>query len=65
METKDSMSVAEFCARHSISRAFFYKLAVAGLAPRTIRLGSRVLISKEAAKEWRRQREASTNTTAA
>jgi hypothetical protein len=54
----DAYSIAGFCAAHSISRASFYNLLKAGAAPRIMRVGARVLISREAAAAWRAQREA-------
>jgi hypothetical protein len=55
----EAFSIDEFCARHGpISRAYYYKLKNAGLGPREIKLGARVLISAEAAADWRREREA-------
>ena len=55
---KGAYSVAEFCESHGgITRQFFYKLQTQGKAPRIMRVGSRVLISVEAAAEWRRQME--------
>jgi len=56
----DAYSLAEFCARHRISLQMYYKLAAQGLAPRTFNVGTRVLVSREAAAEWRRQRETAT-----
>jgi predicted DNA-binding transcriptional regulator AlpA len=56
----DAMSVTTFCKRHGISRAFFYYLQHRKEGPRTIALGSRTLITKEAAADWRRQREEAT-----
>jgi predicted DNA-binding transcriptional regulator AlpA len=58
--TVDALSIDEFCARHGISRGSFYNLRKAGLGPREMKLGARVLISVEAAADWRRQREAKT-----
>ncbi len=55
--TKAALSVAEFCKAHSISRATFYNQRKIGLGPRTIKVGSRRLITKEAAEEWRRRME--------
>ena len=55
-----SMSVAQFCRANSISVALYYKLRAAGLAPREMKLGSRTLISIEAAADWRRARESAT-----
>jgi len=51
-------SVAEFCIAHGISRAFFYKLHAEGKAPPICKLGSRSLISTEAAAEWRHRLQA-------
>jgi hypothetical protein len=53
----DAYSVDEFCARHRISPQLFYKLKPKGLMPVTFNVGTRVLISKEAAAAWRRERE--------
>jgi hypothetical protein len=53
----DAYSVDEFCARHRISTQMFYKLRSQGLMPLTFRVGTRVLISREAAEAWRRARE--------
>jgi hypothetical protein len=54
----DAFSVAEFCRRHGISPQLFYKFK--NEMPATFRVGTRVLISKEAAAAWRREREAAT-----
>jgi hypothetical protein len=53
----DAYSIDEFCRRHGISPQLFYKLKPEGLMPPTFRLGARVLISREAAAAWRRERE--------
>ncbi|WP_051346115.1 hypothetical protein [Bradyrhizobium sp. th.b2] len=53
----DAYSVDEFCARHRISPQLFYKLKPQGLMPATFNVGTRVLISREAAAAWRRARE--------
>jgi hypothetical protein len=53
----DAYSISEFCARHGISIQLFYKLRPQGLMPATFNVGTRVLISREAAAEWRRVRE--------
>jgi hypothetical protein len=54
-EPGDSMTVNEFCARNRISKQFYYKLRARGDGPVEMRLGSRVLISKEEAADWRRR----------
>jgi hypothetical protein len=53
----DAYSVREFCTRHGISSQLFYKLKPQGLMPATFNVGTRVLISREAAAAWRRARE--------
>jgi len=55
---RDAYSIAEFCERHGISIPMYYKLREQGLTPLEFRVGVRVLISKEAAAAWRREREA-------
>src|SRR5262245_6656143 len=53
-----AFTIEDFCALHRLSRAMYYKLKEQDKAPREIRLGTKVLISREAAAEWRREREA-------
>ena len=59
MDDADAFSVEEFCRRHRISVQLFYKNRQQ--MPRTFNVGTRVLISKEAAAAWRRQREQAAN----
>jgi predicted DNA-binding transcriptional regulator AlpA len=54
---KKAFSVDEFCAAHGISRAMFYKLCGEGKGPRLMAVGTRKLVSLEAAADWRRQCE--------
>jgi hypothetical protein len=56
-----AQSVTEFCKAHGISCAHFYNLKKRGLAPKTLVVGRRRLVSQEAAAEWRRRMEASAN----
>jgi predicted DNA-binding transcriptional regulator AlpA len=51
------LSIADFCAAYAISRAMLYKMFADGRGPRVMRVGSRRLISVEAAEEWRRKME--------
>jgi predicted DNA-binding transcriptional regulator AlpA len=54
-----AFSVEQFCESHgNISRSFFYKLLAAGQGPRLMKVGRRVLISEEAAADWRASMEA-------
>jgi hypothetical protein len=55
---KDAHDVPEFCVRHGISRAMFYKLEKLGKGPRIMKVGALTRISKEASADWRREREA-------
>jgi Helix-turn-helix domain len=54
---EDAYDVDEFASRHRISRATVYNLWKRGLGPKYMQVGSRRLISREAAAEWRRQME--------
>jgi predicted DNA-binding transcriptional regulator AlpA len=60
----DAFGIPEFCRRHGISPQTFYKMKAQGLAPAMFKLGARVLISREAATAWRREREAAEPATA-
>jgi hypothetical protein len=53
-----AFTIAEFCEAHRISRSALYKMWARGIGPRIMRAGSKVLVSVEAAGEWRRAREA-------
>ena len=57
MEERDAFSIPEHCQRHGISVSFYHKEKAAGRGPREMRIGTRILISKEAAAEWRRECE--------
>ena len=52
-----AFTIAEFCGAHRISRSKLYHLWAAGTGPRVMKVGVKVLISIEAAAEWRRERE--------
>lgn len=47
----DAYSIKEFCRRHSISEQMFYKDRAN--MPDEFHVGVRVLISREAAAQWR------------
>jgi hypothetical protein len=51
----DAYTIEEFCDRHRISVPLFYKYR--DTMPVTFNVGTRVLISREAAAAWRRERE--------
>jgi hypothetical protein len=53
-----ALSILEFCDAHGISEGFYYKLKKQRKGPREMKVGTRTLITFEAAAEWRREREA-------
>jgi predicted DNA-binding transcriptional regulator AlpA len=56
-ERRRAFTIAEFCKAYGISRALYYKLLRLGQGPRIAKIGSKTLISDEAAAEWLRGRE--------
>jgi hypothetical protein len=50
-------SIAGFCRRQNISRAFFYALRARGQAPRVAHAGARRIITPEAEADWEHERE--------
>jgi hypothetical protein len=52
-------TIKEFCRAHRISEGLYYKMQNAGEGPRVMEVGTRRLISQEAAAAWRRARESS------
>ena len=52
-----ALSISQFCARNNISRSFFYKLKKRRKAPRTMDVGGRQIISPDAERDWRQERE--------
>ena len=53
-----TLSILEFCDAHGISEGFYYKLKKQRKGPREMKVGTRTLITFEAAADWRREREA-------
>jgi len=52
-----AQTIEEFCHSYRICRATFYNLLKDGRGPRVMKVGSRTLVSAEAAADWRRQME--------
>jgi hypothetical protein len=52
-----AMSIAEFCRLHGFSVDQYFKMRREGWGPRTMKVGSRTLISHESAAAWRKARE--------
>jgi hypothetical protein len=58
-------TIGEFCEAHRISRSKLYELFDAGLGPRTMSIGTRRIITQEAAADWRHAMETRTAMTEA
>jgi predicted DNA-binding transcriptional regulator AlpA len=60
-----AFTIPEFCAAHRIGRTALYKLWAEGLGPRKIQVGngrsSKIVISIEAAADWRTAMEKRTD----
>lgn len=54
---RGAFTVQQFCEAHSFTKVLFYKLLKEGRGPRIMKVGTRTLISVEAAADWRRQME--------
>lgn len=54
-EDLDAYSIEEFCRRHGISRGTYCNMRAVGRGPKEGHAMGRVLITKEAALEWRRK----------
>jgi predicted DNA-binding transcriptional regulator AlpA len=54
---KDADDIPTFCHRNNLSRSALYNAWKAGRGPRIMRIGRKVLITREAAEQWRRQCE--------
>ncbi len=60
---REAYTVPEFCEAHRISLSAYYELKKAGRGPRELDAG-RLIITKEAAADWRRAGEAEATTAA-
>lgn len=58
-------SIEDFCRAFRIGRSKLYQLWEQDKGPRTVKIGTRVLISADAAQEWLSSREAETASKAA
>lgn len=52
-----ALTIKEFCHAFNISESFYRSLRTQGLGPVEMKLGTRTLISMEAADKWRKERE--------
>ena len=53
-------TIREFCEAYRLSRSGFYNALARGEAPALMRIGRRVMISRESAEEWRRKHTVAT-----
>jgi hypothetical protein len=51
-------TIPEFCKAHDISYGFFYSMQRNGTGPKTMKMGTRRVISVEEAARWRAERTA-------
>jgi hypothetical protein len=58
-----AFTIEEFCRAHRLSPSMFHKLRTQGEGPRVMKVGTRTMVSKEAAADWRAEREAATQET--
>ena len=55
---KEAYNIPSFCAAYGIGRSSLYRLWRERNGPAVMRVGRRVLISREAADDWRKRLEA-------
>jgi predicted DNA-binding transcriptional regulator AlpA len=55
---REAFTVAEFAQAYRLSRATLYNLWRDGEGPKRMRVRGRVVVSKDAAEQWRRDLEA-------
>lgn len=60
-----AFTIAEFCEAHRISKEHLHRLWRNGEGPRRMQVGRRVLITAEAAADWRKQLESEPRASAA
>ena len=56
----DVHTILSFCDSNAISESTYYSLKRHGKGPREINLGDRIIITPEAERDWRIEREAET-----
>jgi hypothetical protein len=56
--TLECFTREEFCQAHRIGRTTYHELKKSGKGPVEMRIGSRILISRESAAAWRAARDA-------
>ncbi|WP_341313899.1 hypothetical protein WN982_00380 [Paraburkholderia sp. IMGN_8] len=47
-----SYTIPQFCAAYHFSRVYYYTLKAKGKAPKELRIGRRVVITRKCAEEW-------------
>jgi hypothetical protein len=55
-----AFTIKEFCRTHRLSVSTYYKIQKFGFGPREKRIDSHVIITQEAAAEWRAGQDIST-----
>jgi len=57
-----SLTIEQFCEGEQLSVPYYFKMRRQGKGPREIRLGRAVRITRQARRDWRRQRELDSST---
>ena len=55
----EACSIAQFCAKYSISPSYYWKLQLLGLGPHVLKLRGRRFITRQAAEAWLQSMEVS------
>ena len=56
----DAHTIPSFCVSNAISESLYFELKRKGKGPREIELENRIIITPDAERDWRREREAET-----
>ena len=56
----DAHTIPSFCVSNAISESLYFELKRKGKGPREIELENRIIITEDAERDWRREREAET-----
>ena len=53
----EAYTIEQFCEAYQFSHTSFFKMKKAGRGPREIRVGKRVILTRQAIADWCRERE--------
>lgn len=55
MNSPVSYTIAQWCGAYHVSRSYYYTLKEQGNAPQEIRLGRKVIITRQSAEKWEKR----------